>query len=66
MLVSLIDRLAQVGASAVPPAPVGVQSQREVQCSPWWVLGGAWQLDNLVSADAAGIDGLQPGQVIAL
>ena len=63
-VVNPIDCRAQVGASAVPPTPVGVQSQREVQYPLRRILGRPWQLNYLVGADAPGIDGFQPGQGI--
>ena len=37
-----------------------------MQCPLRWVLGGPWQFDDLVRADAAGIDGLQPREGIVV
>lgn len=57
-----VDGRADVGARAVPPAPVGVRSQGEAKCAFGRVLRGPGQLNHLIDADTPGVNGLQPGQ----
>src|SRR5262249_51542942 len=61
--VGFLDRVAEVSGGMVPPAPViAMRPQREAQRPFRRVPWRSGQFDHLVGADAAGVDGLQPGQ----